>query len=239
VNQDKHVRYQAIFPTTIQEGKSTHEIPFGSIDRPDAIEFPAQNWVDQGDGRHGLALLNIGLPGNLVTGGTMMVSLLRAHTLGAYGFGGGYEPGMSSDSGYQLGQERTMQYALVPHTGDWRQAQVFRDGLELNHPLICRNVLAHAGSLSPRWGLMDVSDSNVVVSAVKPSKDGDVALRVYEASGRPAPGVTIKLAATVQSVREANLLEDAGTELKAEANTVRFDLTPFEIKTIRLRLGAQ
>ena len=140
VNQEKFVRYQALFPTTIAEGKSTHEIPFGSIDRPAAIEFPAQNWVDYSDGRRGLALLNIGLPGNLVTDGTMMVSLLRAHTLGAYGFGGGYEPGMSSDSGFQLGQERTMQYALVPHAGDWREAGVFRDGLELNHPLICRNV---------------------------------------------------------------------------------------------------
>ncbi len=141
------------FPTTIAAGKSTHEIPFGSIDRPAAIEFPAQNWVDHGDGRRGLAMLNIGLPGNVVTDGTMMVSLLRAHTLGAYGFGGGYEPGMSSDSGFQLGQERTMQYALVPHAGDWREAGVFRDGLELNHPLICRNVLAHAGSLPNRWGL--------------------------------------------------------------------------------------
>ena len=102
VNQEKYVRYQVLFPTTIADGKSTHEIPFGAIDRPEAIEFPAQNWVDYGDGRRGLALLNIGLPGNLVTDGTMMVSLLRPHTLGAYGFGGGYEPGMSSDTGFQL-----------------------------------------------------------------------------------------------------------------------------------------
>ena len=56
VNQEKYVRYQAHFPTTIKEGKSTHEIPFGSIDRPAGIEFPAQNWVDYSDGRHGLAL---------------------------------------------------------------------------------------------------------------------------------------------------------------------------------------
>ena len=78
INQEKYVRYQAHFPTTIKDGKATHEIPFGSIDRPNAIEFPAQNWVDYGDGRHGLALLNIGLPGNLVSDGTMLVSLLRA-----------------------------------------------------------------------------------------------------------------------------------------------------------------
>ena len=66
VNNEKYVRYQVLFPTTIAAGKNTHEIPFGAIERPEAIEFPAQNWVDHGDGRRGLALLNIGLPGNLV-----------------------------------------------------------------------------------------------------------------------------------------------------------------------------
>ena len=120
VNNEKFVRYQALFPTAIQGGKNTHEIPFGAIERPSGIEFPAQNWVDHGDGHRGVALLNIGLPGNVTTGATMMVSLLRAHTLGAYGFGGGYEPGMSSESGYQIGQERTLKYAIVPHAGDWR-----------------------------------------------------------------------------------------------------------------------
>jgi alpha-mannosidase len=237
VNQDKFVRYQALFPTTIAQGKSTHEIPFGSIDRPSAIEFPAQNWVDHGDGRRGLALLNIGLPGNLVTDGTMMVSLLRAHTLGAYGFGGGYEPGMSSDSGFQLGQERTLKYGLVPHAGDWREARVFRDGYELNHPLLCRSVLAHGGSLPNRWGFLEVSNPEVVVSSLKPTRNGEVALRVYEAAGRPAAGVTIKIRATVLSATDANLLEDAGAQVKTEADAVRVDLGPFEIKTIRLRLG--
>jgi alpha-mannosidase len=237
VNQDRFVRYQALFPTTIRGGKSTHEIPFGSIDRPAAIEFPAQNWVDHGDGHRGLALLNIGLPGNLVTDGTMMVSLLRAHTLGAYGFGGGYEPGMSSDTGFQLGQERTMQYALVPHDGDWHDAGVFRDGFELNHPLICRSVLSHAGSLPNQWGLLEVSNPNVVVSSLKPTQDGEVALRVYEAAGRPAPAMTIKLRARVLLAREANLLEDAGSDVKTEGDTIRLDLKPFEIRTIRLRLG--
>ncbi len=237
VNGEKYVRYQVLFPTSIASGKTTHEIPFGAIDRPASIEFPAQNWADHGDGRHGLALLNIGLPGNLTTDGTMMISLLRSHNLGAYGFGGGYEPGMSSESGFQVGQERTMRYALVPHAGDWREAGVYRDGLEFNHPLLCRAVLPHAGTLPARWGLLEVSSPDVVVSALKPGSQGATILRVYEAAGRPAPAVKIAFKARVAEARSANLLEDPEQAMSIEDNAVTFDLRPYQIRTIRLRLG--
>jgi alpha-mannosidase len=183
-------------------------------------------------------VLNTGLPGNLVTDGTMMISLLRAHTLGAYGFGGGYEPGMTSDTGFQLGRERTLRYALVPHSGDWREARVFRDGWEFNHPLLCRQVLPHSGSLPAQWGLLEVSSPSVVVSALEPGRDGTVFLRVYEATGRPASGVTIKLRAKVVWARTSNLLEDLKEEIPVVGGALSFDLHPFEVRTIGLRLGA-
>ncbi|MFX8624428.1 glycoside hydrolase family 38 C-terminal domain-containing protein, partial [Acinetobacter baumannii] len=78
VNQEKQVRYQALFPTSIKGGKNVQEIPFGAVERPIGVEYPAQNWVDYSDGRTGMGLLNQGLPGNLVTDGTLMVSLLRS-----------------------------------------------------------------------------------------------------------------------------------------------------------------
>ncbi len=40
INQEKYVRYQALFPTTIKDGKSTHEIPFGAIERPSGSSSP-------------------------------------------------------------------------------------------------------------------------------------------------------------------------------------------------------
>jgi len=237
VNNEKFVRYQALVPTTIAAGEGVHEIPFGAIGRPDGVEFPAQNWADLGDGRRGLALLNLGAPGNVRAGGTMMLSLLRAHTLGGYGFGGGYEPGMSSDSALQLGKERTVRYALVPHAGDWREARVYRDGLEFNNPLIARKAAPHPGPLPKRWGLIDVSDPRVVVSALKPGRDGAAILRVYEATGAPAPGVKVTIHAGVTSANETNLMEDAGAPLPAAPDGLTFDLAPFEIKTIALRLA--
>jgi len=235
VNHEKYVRYQALFPTAVARGKIVHSIPFGSIERPEGIEFPAQDWVDYSDAQGGLALLNRGLPGNLTTDGTMMVSLLRSHTLGAYGFGGGYEPGMSSESGRQLGKSRTVQYALYPHAGDWRTANVFRAGLEFNRPLIAAKATTHTGELPHRWGLLEVTPSDVVVSALKPGRDGSAILRVYEATDRPAKNVAIQFGGRLASACECNLLEDPGAPQGVENNTLRFDLRGFEIKTFELR----
>jgi len=236
VNNEKWVRYQALFPTAIQGGSNVQEIPFGAVARPIGIEYPAQNWADYSDGKHGLALLNVGLPGNLVSGGTMMLSLMRSHNLGGYGYGGGYESGMSSETGFELGQTRTFHYALAPHSGDWRRAAIYREGMELVQPLLVRKAAPHAGKLAGRWGLLEISRTNVVLTALKPGPGQTTVLRVYEAEGESATGVTIHLNSGIASACEANLLEDSGRPLKVEKNTIRFDLHPYEIKTIKLSL---
>jgi alpha-mannosidase len=236
LNQEKFVRYRVLFPTSIPQGRNIHEIPFGAIERPAAIEFPAQNWIDYGDGKKSLALLNRGLPGNNVANGIMMLSLARCTSIVAYGFGGGYEPGMSSDSGYELGKEWTFDYSLVPHGGDWRQANIYREGLEFNQPLIVGTASSHAGELPGRWGFLEINHPNVVVSALKGGPQKTAVLRVYEAAGRSAQGTRIKLPGPVESAEEVNLLEDSGTKVEVLADTLHLDLKPFEIKTVKFSL---
>jgi alpha-mannosidase len=236
LNNEKFVRYRALFPTTIRSETSDHEIPFGAIERPDGIEFPAQNWIDYSDGNHGLALLNRGLPGNNVADGTMMLSLMRSTSIVAYGFGGGYEPGMSSDTGYELGKKLGFDYALVPHAGDWRDASVYRDGLKFNNPLMVRTAACRPGVLPSSWGFLEISHPNVVVSALKPGENGGVVLRLYEAEGKPARTVRITPAVRIDGVVEVNLIEDHIGEIEVVDNTVVFDLEPHEIKTIRFDL---
>ena len=230
LNEEKWVRYRALFPTSIQKGQNVQEIPFGAVRRPDGIEMPAQNWIDYGDGQRGLALLNHGLPGNNVADGIMMLSLMRMRQL---------SPGWShdnSDSGLELGKELTLDYALVPHAGDWRQAGVYRDGLELNNPLLVRTAAVHGGSLPTRWGFLELSRRNLVVSALKGGPQGTAVLRVYEAAGEPAKGATIKLSPAVVSAEEVNLMEDPGRNLDLVDGAVQVDFRPFEIKTIKLSL---
>jgi alpha-mannosidase len=236
-NNEQFVRYRVMFPTSIRGGKNVQEIPFGAIERPRNQEFPAQNWSDLSGGERGLALLNRGLPGNNVVGGTMLLSLMRSARLISYGFSGGYEPGVSSDSGLEMGKRLAFDYALVPHIGDWRDAGIYRAGLEYNHPLIARSAEPHAGVLPKVWGLLGISSSRVVVSAVKPSRDGGIAVRVYEPAGLPVQGARLQFAIPVARVREANLLEEPGRGMTIQDNGFSFDLRPFEIKTFAIEPG--
>jgi alpha-mannosidase len=235
LNNEKSVRYRVLFPTSIRDGQSYHEIPYGAIQRPAGIELPAQNWVAYGNGQHGLAVLNRGLPGNNVADGTMLVSLARSTRIQAYGYGGGYEPGMSSDTGFELGKEFTFDYALVPHQDDWREAGVYRDGWEFNHPLLAHTAASHAGRLPNRWGLVQIAPSNVVLSAFKTGSDGTAVLRIFEATGKPTHA-SIRIAAPVAAAEEVNLMEDAGLKLAVTDDALQLDLRAFEIKTIKLWL---
>lgn len=235
-NEEEFVRYRALFPTAIQGDESVHEIPFGAISRPNGIEFPAQNWVEYGDGEHGLTLTNRGLPGHNAADDTLMLSLCRSSSIVAYGFGGGYEPGMSSASGLELGRELTFDYGLVPHLGDWRDTRAWRHGMEKNHPLLTRVASSSDGVLASRWGLLEIDHPHVAVSTLKSSRDDRAVLRVYDAGGQGAEAVAIRLGAPLVQACEADLMEDPIGPCDVSGQTIRFGLKPWEIKTFRLAL---
>jgi alpha-mannosidase len=223
-NEDSRVRYRVLFPTTIAEGTSVHEIPYGAITRPAGIEFPAQNWADWSDGTHGVALLNRGLPGNNTVDGTLLLSLLRSASIVAYGFQGGYEEGAGSDTGLELGKTLTFDYALIPHAGAWQSAAPWRFGQAFNAPLLARTAAPHPGALPARAGLLEALPRNVAVSSLKVSEDGARAvLRLYETSGETAE-VFVPMSGAV----EVNLLE----EPLAALDGAKVALRPYEIKTI-------
>jgi alpha-mannosidase len=172
-----------------------------------------------------------------VDGGIMMLSVLRASQLVAYGFGGGFEPGVYSTTGQELDKKLGFDYALVPHQGDWRDDCSYRQGLAFNNPLIVRKTTNHAGDLPASWGLLSVEPGNIVVSALKLSHEGTLVLRIYEAEGRQVNGAVIRFNALLESVQETNLLEEPLAAISHDQHQFTCDIGAFEIKTYQLHLS--
>ena len=239
VNNEKYVRYQALFPTTIKNGKSVHEIPFGAIERPEGIEFPAQNWVDYGDGKRR-------------AGGSELRPARQRHDrrhddgLAAPGAHAGrlwvrrrLRAGHVVRVGLSTGQgadDAPMPWCLIPAAGEVggssRRAAQFLD------PLIARVVAPHEGPLTSGWGFLDISASERgALRREARSRSGGIVVRVYESAGKATSQAYLKLHARISSAFEANLLEDPGQALPVQDDGVRFDLHPYEIKTFLFQLG--
>jgi alpha-mannosidase len=239
VNHDKNVRYRVVFPTAIRAGRILHEIPFGSLERPEG-EFPAQNWMDYTDSDKGLALLNCGLPGNCVIDNNMFLSLLKCTSFVQYGPAGGYDPTAASDGGYEIGKKHEFHYGLIPHKSDWKQAELSRAGQEFNNPLIVRKRKPNEGSLPSRMSFICVNKSQALITAIKRTDNGGLIVRLYESSGTEIADVRLKLAWKIESALEVDLIEQEisgnTSTLVIDANQVQFDMRAFEIKTLLFKL---
>jgi alpha-mannosidase len=237
VNQDERVRYRMAIPTTLLDGTVTQEIPFGAIERPRG-EFPAQNWMDYGDGSIGLAILNRGLPGNNVHDGVMMLSLLKCTALKeGYGEGGGYNRSMKSTDGYEIGVTHAFDYAILPHEGDWRDADLVRRGAEFNRPLLVRKARASSGSLPARYSFVQVEGCGDVSSV---RSEGDrVSIRLYETNGLGGES-RICFGSAIASASETNLIGQGAEPalVERDGRSVQCVLGPFEIKTFEVRFAA-
>jgi len=176
-----------------------------------------------------------------------------------YGEVGGFSKSTKTTDGYEKGVTHRFDYALAPHAGDWRQAQLYRRGMEFNRPLLPVKAGKHPGRLPQRLSLWSVSAENVVVSAVRATPQGaecagappgplPIVLRVYEAEGRAVRGVTLRSAYGLASAVETNLIEKEARPAECvrvprgplpldgglDEKSLSFDLGPFEIKTFRV-----
>lgn len=240
VNWHEHDKMlKAVFPVNVAAGTAVFEQPYGQIERPlNGMDWAAQNWIDLSDQDFGVALLNDGKYGFDVQEGLLRMSVVR----------GGRDMDPRMDEG-----EHTFGYALYPHSGDWRQAQVTQRALEFNQPLLAMQENHHIGTL-PDWSrkndyslgnehsFFSVNSDHVIISAVK-VQQGDwsphnMVVRLFETTGRPA-NVTVTCAFTPAAVQAVNHIEDALPDacgLLLQKNGFVVPMKAHEIRTVLLKL---
>jgi alpha-mannosidase len=247
--QERQSLLRALFPLNLNSERATCEIQFGALERSTTrntswdrarFEVCAQRWVDLSEGDYGVALLNTGKYGHSFAGSTIGLSLLK----------GGVFPDPEADKG-----THQFTYSLLPHSGDWRAAQVVRRAYELNAPLRGEGVSRWQGKrVSPiATGVPSNSESSpshrltasflhtptehIVVETVKVAANGDgIIVRLYEAHNQRGP-VELSFERAVASAEETDMLERGSTALAVEGNSVRLSIRPYEVKTLRVRFG--
>jgi alpha-mannosidase len=216
---------RALFPLNINAIRATCEIQFGAVERPThrntswdwaRFEVCAHRWVDLSEGDYGVALLNNGKYGHSLHHNTLGLSLLK----------GSIHPDANAD----LGLHR-FTYSLLPHAGDWRTGEVVRRAYELNAPLF---VSANQRPARAQASFLSTDCPHIVVETVKMAQDGDgLIVRLYEAHNqRGTASITFERPIAVTDLHEREI-----GALAVEGNTLSFDVRPFEIKTLRVRLA--
>ncbi|MGC9468578.1 MAG: alpha-mannosidase [Anaerolineae bacterium] len=224
--QERHKLLKVAFPVAVHASEAVHEIQFGHIRRPthrsrpfDADRFEVANhkWTALVQENRGCAVLNDCKYGVNVLGNTINLTLLKS----------ALAPDMHADQGKQ-----EFAYAFYAWQGPFGDSDLVRQGYDLNAPLLTAQ--GEAGTHS----LFSVDAPSVVIETVKPAEDGsdDIVVRLYE-SMRMAVRCRLTTSLPVRSAELTDMLESSVlASLPVEEGVIAFELSPFEVKTVRLRL---
>ena len=226
---ERQVLLRALFPLAIRSHEATFETMYGAHRRPThrntswdstRFEVSAHRFADLSEPDYGVALLNDGKYGYSARDNVLGLSLLRSPMY----------PDPLADEG-----DHRFTYGLFPHPGDWTEAGVVEEAFALNSPLFAVPG-TRDGSPQAGLGLASVEGLEVALGSLKMAEDGRaVVLRLYEPRGARG-GCAVHFARGVERVERANLLEEAEGPVEVSGGTVRLELRPFEVVTLRVEL---
>jgi alpha-mannosidase len=230
---EHQILLKAAFPVSINATRATYEIQFGSIERPThrntswdraRFEVCAHKWADLSEGGYGVSLLNDSKYGHDIHDNVIRLTLLKSAV----------SPDPEADQGLHR-----FTYSLLPHVGDWRDAQTVRRAYELNVPaLVTPGFLPeeqNGAALSSSFVSTDCP--HIVIDTIKPAEDGNgLIVRLYETHNQRG-SVTLTFAAPVLAAQECNLLEEPLDTAHYKGQNLFCEVKPFEIKTFRLKLA--
>jgi alpha-mannosidase len=213
------------FPLDSLATEAVCEVAYGHVKRPThqntewdfaKFEVCAHRWVDIGDARHGVALLNDGKYGHSVTENVLGLSLLRSPLY----------PDPDADQGHHR-----FTYALMPHGDGLEASGVIEAASCLN-----RSPLVFAGRSGGTALPIRVEGQGFSLEALKKAEKEEAwIVRVVENRGLGTEGFVAPWKDA--QIAETDLMEWNDGPAATLGSGWRFTLLPFEIKTFKIRLG--
>ncbi len=217
------------------EGRDVyHEIPFGVIRReayPDLPtakgEWPVQRFAALENGKMGVALINTGVAGVEQEGRSLVSTLIRA-------YGDGPDAWVRPTALSRQEGVRTFEFMILPYLGNYQTAQVQKAAQEFNQRI--EGIVGRSGLCQEEVSFFKLEGDGLVLSAIKKAWNhtGELVVRIYESGGKRSKG-RFRLAG-MKEVWISDMKEEKGKQLTCAYDTVALEFTPFEIKTLRVRI---
>ena len=236
--QSRAVSLKASFPLTVSNKNATYNLGVGTISRGNndekKFEVPSKEWFDLTDesGTYGVTILEDCKYGSdKPDDSTVRLTLL-------------YTPGINLPAWqwtmYQSTQDwgiHDVRYAVYGHKGDWRKGESAWQARFFNQPLMAFESTKHDGGLSESFSMISIDRPEAGLMAFKKMESGEgYVIRVNELSGKEVKNIQVTLPAEVIDAYEINGQEKRIADVKFTKNGIRFDLSPYTIRSFAVKL---
>jgi 2-O-(6-phospho-alpha-D-mannosyl)-D-glycerate hydrolase len=244
-NRVRDHRLRLLFPSGL--ANATHSAAEGQFDvverpietpnptgwkEPPYTTHPMWNFVDVSDGKEGFAVINDGLTEFEVIDDpqrTVAITLLR--TFGKFYF-------ERPTPGAQCLGEHTFRFLLVPHTGTWRDADLFGHVADLTVPPPAVLSAPTQGTRPHRESALTLSNPAIQSSGIKRSEDGEsLIVRLWNPTEKEQ-SVTLTTGHHLSTAQRLTLEEKQIETLDVqEVRSVSLTLPPKRIETLSLQIA--
>jgi len=189
---------------------------------------------------YGVALINTGNTSCSVEKGGML-NLMLFHTAMFYGKLKQFSP-----EGFVTERKtHSYTYSLIPHRGSYREADIYRRGMEINDPFIpVTDIKSDSPCIKDKASFLE-SSSDILVTALKAGKypsasftaqdeefiSRGIAVRYFETKGKKGK-TGLKFGFDVENPRITNLLEDAEKKIRTDGRKINIPAEAHAIDTI-------
>ena len=226
---EKRKMMRVSFPTQSESANASFDIQYGFYERPahrsnswDAAKFEVMlhKYMDISDAGYGTALLNDCKYGGKIYDQALDLALLRSPRY----------PAPNTDHG-----SHTFTYSFLPHKDQLQHSDVMAQAAMLN-----RRPQLFIGYSCSRKAPFILEGSGIIAGSVKKAEKGsDLIIRLVETNGVYSKGRLI-FENGLESIWETDMMEWCnGSPLNTIQNSLDFEMTPFEIKTLRLKYNNQ
>lgn len=138
------------------------------------------------------------------------------------------------DESSQSLREFTYRYALMPYSGNWEQANLYREGMAFNVTLHVCQFGRQQGQFAPVHSFMELSGDNLVLSSIKKAEDRDsVVVRIYNPTNHDIQG-TLKTTLPCEKAYRIRMDETREEELALTDAAVSLSVPKGKIVSVEL-----